>query len=101
LLARAVQDTSKSHSLLLLPSVTSQRWKECPYSWRFCALLEQGPEIPELELNWMASSLRTSFHGTTKHYSSFQRRKATNHPIQLPCLWATSKLLCTITLKVQ
>ena len=72
LLARPVQETLKTYSLLLLPLVTM-------YCWRSYACQKQRPRSPWAETDLNIPSLRTNFYGTRRRPqpASKERRQPT------------------------
>lgn len=84
LLLRIVQETSKhkAHRLLLLPSVACPGGR-LPVAEDITCTSDLGSRGPRDGTDLNACFLGTSFHGTNRCYTSFQRRKATNSPTQL------------------
>lgn len=84
LLVRAVQETPKTYSLLLLHFVTHHAEVEGKFLFlNMSCTSEAEPRGPWAGTKLKDSSTRSSsFHGTRGHHISFQRRQATKNPTQ-------------------
>ena len=84
------QETPKTYALLLLlPLVTSKKWKVSLGSWRHYVLQKHGPDIPDLELLQMPPPWRLALMVPKGTLKSSQRRETTKSSTLLCCLWTT------------